>query len=31
VLIGLAVFMMMLFFASTLIRRKLGGNKKAEC
>jgi len=31
VLIGLAVLMMMLFFVSTLIRKKLGGNKKAEC
>jgi len=31
VLIGLAVIMMMLFFASTLIRKRLGGKKKAEC
>jgi len=31
VLIGLAVVMMMLFFVSSLVRKKLGGNKKAEC
>jgi MFS family permease len=30
-LIGLAVVMMMVFFVSTLVRKKLGGKKKAEC
>jgi len=31
VLIGLAVVMMMLFFVSTLVRKRLRGKKKAEC
>jgi DHA1 family multidrug resistance protein-like MFS transporter len=31
VMIGLAVIMMVFFFVSTLVRKKLGGNKKAEC
>jgi len=31
VLIGLAVIMMMLFFVSTLVRKRLSGKKKAEC
>jgi len=30
-LIGIAVVMMMLFFVSTLVRKRMGGNKKAEC